>query len=227
MKIAPIKTPPAATASETTMLAAITAQIEDLGATTAKLRLADKALVAEDIAIHGAGAPAGDDIVRRGALELLDGKADGAPQPKSKSERLAEITAERQKIAMALEIADGRITRLFFDRAIEMRKLIADDWAEVQRERALAVARLQGLNRRAQRLLAKVIDPYGRAEMPASFSARPAALFLLGNGQHTGGDGYDFLRVCVEAGILTKGEIEREAQAIDDAETSHDGAQGK
>jgi len=102
--------------------------------------------------------------------------------------------------------------RLTLERVIERRRAAADAWAELCRERALTVAKLQRLNREAQAMLAPLRDSTGGIDMIAAFSGRPAGLFLLGTGNMNAGDAHDFLKAVIDQGIVTRGEIEKERE---------------
>jgi hypothetical protein len=208
------KTKPNLSVVEPSPLAAINASIETLNFAVGKLRAADAELLKEEIALQQqrSRAPTGDNPLRQAALELLDGPS--ATEAKPKASRIQEITAERAKIAAALEIAEGRMVRLMFDRANEQRKLLAPEWAEIQRERVMAVLHLQKLNRRAQQMLAGVVDPHGRAEMAGSFPNSSAATFLLGNGSLNAGEAHDFCELNVRNGTVTRAEIEKAKENI-------------
>lgn len=199
----------AAPATELSTLERIAAEIAKLNEAVGKLRADDRELLNEDIALQKTIAPSRDDKLHQAALALLDGPGAAGSASTSGGARLQEIKVQRAEIAKALEIANGRMMRLLFDRAIEKRKLIADDWAELQRERCLAVAHLQRLNRQAQQMLSTVIDPYGRAEMPAAFAGLSPAKFLLGNGSLRAGEAHDFVELCIANGTVTRGEIDR------------------
>jgi hypothetical protein len=197
---------------EPSKLAAITANIETLNLAVAKLRAADAEFLKEEVALQQTASPALHDDLTHAALQLLDGPA--APAPKSNASRISEITTERAKIARAMEIANNRMTQLLFDQALEKRKLIADDWTALQRERVRAVVRLQALNRRAQAMLGSVADPHGRSEMPASFPGLSPAKFLLGNGSLSAGEAHDFVELNVRNGTITRAEIEKSKESI-------------
>jgi hypothetical protein len=193
---------------EPSKLATINADIDTLNTAVSKLREADKELAKEDIALRQMQGLSRDAELRQVAAALLDGPNAAPVQTNAK--RLTEITEKRRAIAKALEIADERMLRLLFNQVIERRKDAAEPWAELQRQRALAVARLVSLNRRAQAMLAPLIDPRGHVDMPAVFAAKPAGAFLLGNGSVRGGDADVFLTTCITAGIITQDELDKE-----------------
>jgi hypothetical protein len=89
----------------------------------------------------------------------------------------------------------------------------ATAWAELARERVVAVLRLQRLNRQAQQMLAGLIDPRGHIAMPVAFSHRPAGVFLLGTGIARSGDACEFIEAVIAAGIMTAGEVAKISEA--------------
>ena len=211
MKIQALKSVATSAAVELSVLEHLNAQIDNLNAKVRDLRTDDAALMKEHIALQGTKSPPADPATQA-ALELLDGSRREIT--KSKSERIREINEKRAAIAKAMEIANGRMTRLLLDRAIEKRRLMADDWAELQRERVLAIVYLQSLNRRAQALLGTVVDPYGHADMPASFPGNSVATFLLGNGSHRAGEAYEFIELNIKNGTVTRGEVDKAKEEV-------------
>ena len=203
------KTKPAFELVPPSALATIEADIASLKQVDSKLHVADGELRREDIALRQSLAPASNDVLHHEALKLLDG--DNAEKPaKSASVRLQEIATERARIAKAREIAEHRLKRLMFDRVLERKKLVADEWKEKTRELALTAAKLQRLNRERRQILSTLIDPNGHIiDMPAGFAERSAGLFLGGTGATNGGDFYEFLTLVVRLGIVTKGELEK------------------
>jgi hypothetical protein len=189
-------------------LAKINADIEALNVATSKLREADRELAKEAGALRDASSPIRDADLHQAAVALLDGQPAAPAQ--TTAQRIREVAGKRQAIAKALEIADERMTRLLYERAVERRKEAAEPWVELQRERALAVARLRELNRRAYAMLAPLLDPRGLVDMPAAFAGKPAGTFLIGSGSVAGTDADMFLKACISVGIITQEEIEKD-----------------
>jgi hypothetical protein len=193
-------------------------EVEQINARLVELRTRDKALLAEQIELertsrisgglnaNGADAAA---ATRQAAMRMLVGD-ENLPLPTPKRDRLREVIEEREVIAAAIELGDSKVTQLFFDRAIARRIAMHDLWCELQRDRALCIARLQRLNRESDKMLSTTRDPNGHTEMPAAFADRSPAQFLGGNGSVVGTDFHEFLALVVKLGIVTRGELEKE-----------------
>jgi hypothetical protein len=183
--------------------------LEALKARTAELRKLDKQLNAEQIALENSGAKSHSDgrsiALDQRALALLRGEGiEGIPLEPAGS-RLTKIIEEREVIRRALELADSQAMQAGITRAVERSKARFADAVEIQRQRALAVARLDRLARQWQALEADVRGPHGAGTngLPLlGFAGTTFGMVQTGSALRT------FLEQALRAGIVTQKELD-------------------
>jgi hypothetical protein len=141
------------------------------------------------------------EALNRAALDMLRGRpSEPDPARPSVADRLLAIREERRTIKRALEIGGSEWLRIHGVRAAEAAKALSGEVQELQRERALAIARANNLSVRLAALKKQIAGKGPRPSMLldnfdpvfADIRARP--------------DGR-FLRAAVAAGVVTEEEL--------------------
>jgi len=178
----------------------------------AEIEVRRSAVVTEILALEKKGVkpeaePVGDSLDVE-AMRLLISIVPPSTDKVSRGVRLAALHRERDVIDRALAIGRVRQIQAHADRVNQMVAAGAGtDWAELQRQRALAVSLLWTLNRRIHELRRRLTSVAGTPSLIADGFA------LLGVGDKTTFDracaqANDFVDAVVKAGVVTRGEIE-------------------
>jgi hypothetical protein len=151
------------------------------------------------------------------AMQLLSGCEFKIPA--NHPLRLELVRAKRTAIARAIELGSSRQFLIFMSHAENERVRRAGEWRDLIRNTALAICRLQKLSRDRLALASQIRGKASTFALPCEFPLNPG--ILLGLGHQGGGSAHEFLRVAIQEGFITAGEIARERgdseRAIKDA----------
>jgi hypothetical protein len=181
--------------------------VQQLATRRATLRARDKTLLVQQLALEADGvqaqpsrpAPDADTL----AAQLLDGIAAPATPARSAAAELHSIMVERQAIKQAVNVLIEREMSARRAAAQHLRTTRAPEWAQLSRDRALALVALQQANA-ACAVFSRSISAVSGSQAGLHLDYSEGLLF----GSRINGDiGDRYLKACVASGILTEQEI--------------------